>query len=173
MRYTRPVTDALQRSDDDLADDDSADEFVNAILVASRVLVAVSARSLAEVESTVTLTQLRTLTVLATHDGINLNGLAELLDVNASTAMRMIDRLLVADLVTRRDNPENRREVVLGLTAAGRRIVRKVTNRRRQEIKQIVEQMPQAHRVNLVRALRAFSDAAGEPDLSSDASLGW
>lgn len=56
--------------------DDSLDEFVNTILVASRVLVAISARTLAEVENAVTLTQLRTLVVLDSHDGINLNGLA-------------------------------------------------------------------------------------------------
>ena len=153
--------------------DDSLDEFVNTILVASRVLVAISARTLAEVENAVTLTQLRTLVVLDSHDGINLNGLAELLEVNASTAMRMIDRLLVAELVSRGDNPANRREVVLGLTPAGRSIVRRVTARRRQEIKLIVERMPATHRAGLVRALRAFSHAAGEPELSSESSLGW
>jgi DNA-binding MarR family transcriptional regulator len=167
------VTDAAPEPDAHLPSEDSLDEFVNTILVASRVLVGISARSLAEVESKVTLTQLRTLVVLDTHGAINLNGLAERLEVNASTAMRMIDRLLVAGLVTRRDNPENRREVILSLTPAGRRIVRRVTTRRRQEIKRIVEQMPAAHRASLVRALRAFSDAAGEPDLSSAASLGW
>jgi DNA-binding MarR family transcriptional regulator len=159
------VTDAPPPVDEDAASEESVDEFVNAILVASRVLIAVSARSLTGVETTVTLTQLRTLVVLDTHDGINLNGLAELLEVNASTAMRMIDRLLAAELVTRQDNPENRREVVLGLTPAGRRIVRKVTARRRKEIRRIVERMPSTHRANLVRALRAFNAAAGEPEL--------
>jgi DNA-binding MarR family transcriptional regulator len=164
---------AMNGPDDRAASAESVDEFVNAILVASRVLVGISARSLAEVEETVTVTQLRTLTVLATHDGINLNGLAELLDVNASTAMRMIDRLLVAELVTRRDNPENRREVVLGLTPAGSRIVEKVTARRKREIKQIVARMSATHRANMIRALRAFSDAAGEPDIALEEALGW
>lgn len=153
--------------------EESLNELANSILVASRVLVGIAARSLVDVESTVTATQFRTLVVLDTNDGINLNGLAELLGVNASTAMRMIDRLLVAGLVTRRDNPENRREVVLSLTAEGRRIVRKVARRRRREIKQIVEQMPATHRTNMIRALRAFSDAAGESDVAGSRSLGW
>jgi DNA-binding MarR family transcriptional regulator len=173
MRYTAPVTDAPSRAGNGKRRDDSLDAYVNAILVASRVLVAVSARSLADVEDIVTVTQVRALVVLDTHDGVNLNGLAEKLDVNPSTAMRMIDRLLVTELVTRRDNPENRREVVLSLTSAGRRIVRKVTNRRRQEIRRIVETMPATHRANMIRALQAFSEAAGEPDLSGDSSLGW
>ena len=136
------------------------------------MLVGVSARSLAHVEDAVTLTQFRTLVVLDSHGEINLNRLAELLDVNSSTAMRMIDRLLVADLVTRRDNPANRREVVLGLTRAGKRIVRQVTTRRRGEIARIVTAMPATQRGALIAALRAFADAAGEPDPGLS-SLGW
>ncbi|HZL05508.1 MAG TPA: MarR family transcriptional regulator, partial [Coriobacteriia bacterium] len=49
------------------------DEFVTAVLTASRVLVGVSARSLAEVEETVTVTQFRTLVVLDSRGEINLN----------------------------------------------------------------------------------------------------
>ena len=150
------------RKADSAAED--TDDLVTALLTASRVLVGVSARSLAHVEETVTITQFRTLVVLDSHGEINLNRLAELLDVNSSTAMRMIDRLLVADLVTRRDNPANRREVLLGLTGAGKRIVRQVTARRRREITRIVTAMPATQRGTLIAALRAFADAAGEPD---------
>ncbi len=89
--------------------EDEAEAFVTALLTASLVLVGVSARSLSEVESTVTVTQFRTLVVLESHGELNLSGLAEKLGVNASSALRMIDRLLVAGLVTRRDNPDTRR----------------------------------------------------------------
>jgi DNA-binding MarR family transcriptional regulator len=140
------------------------DELVTAVLGASRVLVGVSARSLSDIEDAVTITQFRTLVVLSNSGEINLNKLAELLDVTASTAMRMVDRLLAADLVTRRDNPANRREVLLGLTEAGEEIVRQVTTKRRREIASIVTAMPQAQRTDLVVALRAFADAAGEPE---------
>jgi DNA-binding MarR family transcriptional regulator len=149
------------------------DEVVNALLVASRALVALAARSMTEVENTVTLTQFRTLVVLETHDGINLNRLAELLGVNASTAMRMIDRLIAAGLVSRRGNPKRRREVVLSLTAAGERMVRRVMHRRRDEIAHVVEHMPSAQRTSMIEALRMFSDAAGEPLPRGQAALGW
>jgi DNA-binding MarR family transcriptional regulator len=86
--------------------------------------------------------------------------------------MRMIDRLLVADLATRRDNPANRREVLLDLTAAGRRIVRQVTSRRRTEIARIVKQMPAQQRGSLINALRAFAVAAGEPE-PDETTWGW
>ena len=150
------------------------DDVVTAILTASRVLVGVSARSLADVEDTVTLTQFRTLVVLDSHGVINLNRLADLLAVNSSTAMRMIDRLLAAELVTRQDNPANRREVLLDLTDEGRRLVQQVSGTRRAEIARIVKAMPPGERSELVNALRAFADAAGEPEAAETlARLGW
>lgn len=139
------------------------DDLVTGLLTASRVLVGVSARSLAEVEDTVTVTQFRTLVVLQSQGEMNLNRLAELLDVTPSTAMRMVDRLLSADLVSRQTNPANRREVVLALTPTGRSIVRRVTAKRRAEISRIVAAMPAGKRSTLIAALKAFADAAGEP----------
>ncbi len=148
---------------------------MTALLTASRVLVGVSARSLSEVESTVTVTQFRTLVVLDSHGEVNLSGLAEKLGVNASTALRMIDRLLVAELVTRRDNPDTRREVLLGLSTAGRRLVRRVTRRRRAELARVVAAMPADRRSELLAALRAFAEAAGEPEPLPDevSTLAW
>ncbi len=141
---------------------------MTALLTASRVLVGVSARSLSEVEKAVTVTQFRTLVVLESHGETNLSGLAGSLGVNASTALRMIDRLLVAGLVTRKDNPDTRREVLLGLSPAGRRLVRKVTSRRRAELARVVAAMPAERRSELLAALRAFAEAAGEPEPSPD-----
>jgi DNA-binding MarR family transcriptional regulator len=142
-------------------------EIVTSVLTASRVLIGVSARSLADVEDTVTLPQFRTLVVLDSHGEMNLNRLAELLDVNTSTAMRMIDRLLAATLVTRAENPINRREVILNLTTQGKQLVRKVTAKRRKEITRIVTELPASQRAGLVEALRAFARAGGEPEVAA------
>ena len=155
--------------------DGSADEVVSAVLTASRVLVAVSARSLAQVEERVTLTQFRTLVVLSGGEGrTNLNQLADALAVTPSTALRTVDRLVAAGLATRQENPGNRREVLLGLTVHGERIVRDVTATRRQEIAAILERMSDTKRAQLVAAFRAFAVAADEPDATADAAaLGW
>lgn len=150
------------------------DDLVNAVLTASRVLIGVSAASLAEVEGTVTLTQFRTLVVLDSRGESNLSGLAEALGVNASTAMRMVDRLVAAGLATRDENPANRREVVVGLSRAGAELVWRVTDKRRAEIARIVRRMPAAQRDDLVAALDAFADAAGEPHATGAAAVfGW
>ena len=52
-------------------------DVVEAVLLASRVLVAVAAESLAEVADRVTLPQYRTLVVLATRGPMSLGALAE------------------------------------------------------------------------------------------------
>ncbi|MFK0291835.1 MarR family winged helix-turn-helix transcriptional regulator [Streptomyces sp. NPDC090442] len=153
------------------------DAVTRAVLTASRVLVGVSARSLAAVEDTVTLPQFRLLVALSTHSDANLSTVADLLGVNPSTAMRMIDRLTAAGLTERRANPANRRESLIQLTEDGGRIVDEVTARRREEIASIVSRMDPAQGQALVEALTAFATAADEPAVPAvgpDAyPLGW
>lgn len=142
---------------------DAVDEVVTAVLTASRLLVAVSARSLAAVEETLTLPQFRMLVVLDSRGELSLSRLAEHLAVNPSTAMRMADRLAALGVVTRRENEADRRSVRLALTQAGRGTVADVTARRREEIAGIVTAVPADQRADLVRALHTFAVAGGEP----------
>lgn len=157
---------------------DDVEQVTSAVLTASRLLVAVSARSLAAVNERITLPQFRTLVILASTGDTKLVALARRLAVNPSTAMRMVDRLASAGLVRRGTNPADRRETILTLTPEGRHIVDDITARRRQEIAEIVARMPPHHRIGLVSALQAFSDAGGEAhadlDPRNDADLlGW
>jgi DNA-binding MarR family transcriptional regulator len=139
------------------------DQVVTAVLTASRLLVAVSARSLATVEDTLTLPQFRMLVVLESRGELSLSRLAEHLAVNPSTAMRMADRLTAIGMVSRRESEADRRTVRLALTDAGRRTVADVTARRRAEIAGIVAAIPAGQRADLVRALHTFAVAGGEP----------
>ncbi|XIG79301.1 MarR family transcriptional regulator [Streptomyces sp. SGAir0957] len=158
---------------------DDVDAVTRAVLTASRVLVAVSARSLAEVEDRVTLPQFRMLVVLSSRGATKLVALAELLGVAPSTAMRMVDRLIAAGLADRQTNPDNRRETLLRLTDEGRRTVEDVTARRRQEISAIVERLAPRQRTALIDALTDFNQAGGEPPAPSPDEgtgphpLGW
>jgi len=151
------------------------DEFVTALLTASRALVGVSARSLADVEETVTIAQFRVLVVLAAHGQTTLVQLASRLGVNASTAQRQVDRLVREGLVDRRENPSDRREVVIVTTVDGAALVDAVTARRREAIARIVRDLPGADRPALIAALEAFAAAADEPAAGSDQAyrLGW
>ncbi len=167
------ASDAVPAADDV---DEDVDAVTSAVLTASRLLVAISARSLAAAEERVTLPQFRMLVVLASRRESKLAALAEVLAVNPSTALRMVDRLCTAKLVTRRVNPASRREVVLRLTPAGRQVVDEVTARRREEIAHTVQRLAPRQRAALVRALRTFAEAGAEPaaDMAPDpVPLGW
>jgi DNA-binding MarR family transcriptional regulator len=148
------------------------DELVDAVLGASRALVAVAARSLAGVAEDVTLAQYRALVELAARGPQRPADLASALGVEPSTATRMCDRLVRKQLVQRRRISADRRGVRISLTGAGRALVEEVTLRRRVEIAQILRRMPRADRASALRALRVFADAAGEVP-EQDWSLGW
>ncbi|GAA5082558.1 MarR family winged helix-turn-helix transcriptional regulator [Streptomyces similanensis] len=157
---------------------DDVDVVTREVLTASRLLVAISARSLAEVEDKVTLPQFRMLVVLFTRGATKLVTLAELLQVAPSTAMRMVDRLIAAGLADRQSKPDNRRETLLTLTEEGQRTVEDVTTRRRGEIARIVERLSPTQRLALIEALAAFNRAGGEPRAQHGAGeetvpLGW
>ena len=156
---------------------DDVTAVTRAVLTASRLLVAISARSLACVGERVTLPQFRMLVILAGQGDTKLVTLAERLGVNPSTAMRMADRLVAARLVSRRTNPVNRRETLLSPTPEGRRIVAEVTARRREEVAAIVARMAPEQRTALVAALTAFTEAGNEPELPASVHdlypLGW
>lgn len=156
------------------SDEDPADALVTALLTASRALVGVSARSLESLGNSVTLTQFRLLVVLEGHGPSRLNQLAGRLEVSPSSALRTVDRLIKADLVARRENEHDRREVVIELTPQGRRLVSRVTRSRRAAIAEIVAQMPPEQHQALSAALTAFAAAADEPSLHDAATqLGW
>ncbi|MET9762282.1 MarR family transcriptional regulator [Streptomyces sp. NPDC006372] len=142
--------------------DREAEEVTLAVMTASRLLVAVSARALASTDGTLTLPQLRALVVLDTCGPVKLAAMAATLGVNPSTALRMVERLESAGLIDRRTNPANRREVILSLTPAGRDLVERVLAHRRTEIRALVQRLPAEARAGLVPALKALTEAAHE-----------
>lgn len=162
-------------ADDKSSADGELDEFVTAVLGASWLLVGISTRTVEVVDDRVTLTQFRTMAVLADRGQINLSRLAAELDVNASTAMRVIDRLVATGLVSRTENPASRREVVLRLTPSGEELVADVVTKRRGEIAALLRTIGGSEQAALVSALRSFTTAAEQAGLrpSAPASLGW
>lgn len=142
--------------------------MTDAVVTATRLLVAVSARSLASVDESITLPQFRLLVLLSSRGTMNLSALTEHLGILPSTGTRMIDRLVAAGLVDRQVNPASRREIIIGLTRGGAAVVAKATQRRRREIARIVARMPEHSQQELVTVLEQFNEAGGEPLASGD-----
>jgi DNA-binding MarR family transcriptional regulator len=140
----------------------ATEDLVDAVMTASRALLAVVARSLASVDEDVTLPQYRALIVLGQRGPQRPADLASTLAVTPSTATRMCDRLVAKELIDRDRVVEDRREVRVTLSDRGRALVDEVTRRRRAEIADLLGTLPQADRDAVVDALRAFARAAGE-----------
>jgi DNA-binding MarR family transcriptional regulator len=157
---------------DPAAHEPDLDTIIETVLTTSRVFVAIAARSVASIESDVTLPQFRLLIVLAAHGAQGLRSLAEFLAVNASTATRMCDRLVRKGLIRRRTSPSDRREIRLALTEKGRDLVDHATNQRRIELSRLLGSVPAEEQRHRVRALAYINAAAGEvPD--QDWANGW
>lgn len=138
-------------------------EQVEAVMRASRALVGISAASIAEVDDVVTVPQLRVMMMIATRGAVNLGAVAAGLQVSASNASRICDRLLKVGMVDRRDDPADRRHITLTLTSDGQALIDRVIRHRRTAIRRILRQLSARQRDQLTSALNDFADIAGEP----------
>jgi DNA-binding MarR family transcriptional regulator len=147
-------------------------ELVEALLTATRAMVGLAARSLADLDADVTLPQYRALVVLASRGPQRVVDIATELGVNPSTGTRMCDRLVRKGLIRRYRSTTDRRAVRLTLTPTGRHLVREVTRRRRDELIALVEGIPDSAREAVTAALRALAARSGElPE--TEWWLGW
>jgi len=148
------------------------DDDVEATLTASRALVGVIARSLADVLDVVTLPQFRMLVVLCGEGPLRSGVLSERLGIHQSTLTRLADRRVGQGWVRRETNAESRREVMVDLTDAGRQLVTKVPEARRAELARILGQAPPKDRAMIRAGFEAFARAAGEPDAGHLLTIG-
>lgn len=139
-------------------------EVLDQLMRASRVISGVIAESIANVEDEVTLPQFRTLVLIATRPGINATGVAQALDIHASNATRLIDRLVQSGYLHRSDSATDRRRLRLALTTAGSDLVEEVMEHRRRSFERVLRRMTAADRRRLAAALETFSVCADEPD---------
>lgn len=148
------------------------EETMDVVLAASRVLMAIAARSVYAAGDDVTLPQYRTLVVLAYKGPQRTIDLAEELGVTSSTATRMIDRLVRRKLVHRAAHPEDGRANRVDITDAGRSVVAAVTRHRRTEFSKALGKVQPDKRRALVDGLEALRSAADEPS-EQGWTLGW
>ncbi len=73
--------------------DDSLDAITDSLLVVSRVLVAVSARSIADVDDTLTIPQFGSLVLLSNVGPVNVRTLAQLLGLRPVATRRILESL--------------------------------------------------------------------------------
>ena len=137
-------------------------------MVASRTISALIVRSMATVDTALSAPQMRVMVILTSVGQASLSDVAERLGVNASNASRACDQLVKRRLVRREEDAVDRRRVVLTLSPSGRRLVRRVMDRRRVLLEGIVGAMPREDQMALMEVMESFNaatDLAGASDV--------
>lgn len=147
--------------------------LVEEVLAASRVLVALSAQSMQDVDASLSPVQVRTLMVVASRGPMRPTELAHALGVHPSNATRVCDKLVDAGLLDRRENPQNRRALILSLTPAGRRLITAISRRRSRAIAKVLGAVPEERRTAVAAAMSEFAAAGGESVDSGLWAMGW
>jgi DNA-binding MarR family transcriptional regulator len=111
------------------------------LLAAARLMVGISVHAADQVGEA-SLVQLRAMTVLSELQVANLVQLADRIGVTVSTASRLVDRLVAADLVDRRPSEQTRREISISLTETGRKVLQRYDDVRVQELHARLGQLP-------------------------------
>ncbi|HET9647583.1 MAG TPA: MarR family transcriptional regulator [Microlunatus sp.] len=138
---------------------------VETLLTAARVFAAITAESIARAGAGITLPQLRVLVLASERQPLSAGAVADALDVHASSASRICDRLVQAGLLHRRDRPEDRRQLELTLTESGVELLAAVTEHRREVFQRILGRLEINDRAALTDALERFIGAAVEYDV--------
>lgn len=128
----------------------------------SKVISAAIALSLEGVEPELSLSQLRALAMIDSKGPLNLAAVAEGLGVNPSNASRACDRLVAMGLLDRREDPADRRNVVLSLTRNGTGTLERMLKHRRAVLDQVMRRMSKADQEHLIRVMEALSTAADQ-----------
>ncbi len=142
---------------------DAESALVDQLAALSRVMVGFTARTLAGLDTELTLSQYRTLVLLAARGPLRTVDLATVLGVHPSTATRACDRLVRRDLVARRQGTTDRRVAWLTLTEAGRDLVGQVVRGRTDRIRDLVRAAGAAGAASAGDLVIALVAAAGEP----------
>ena len=94
---------------------------------------------------------------------INLRMLGELLGAAPPSVTRLCDRLQAAGFLERHTRPDDRRELRLELTPAGRRYLDELRARREAALTEAMATMPAASRAALALGLADFHAAVAGP----------
>ncbi|MBI3512842.1 MAG: MarR family transcriptional regulator [Proteobacteria bacterium] len=116
-----------------------------------------------EAELGLTRAQWSVLAHLARHEGINQAALAQILEIEPITLVRLLDRLQAAGLVERRPDSNDRRARVLYLTPAARPLLDRIWTLAAVVREEAMAGLPEAEREQLFRMLLKIKANLTEP----------
>lgn len=137
----------------------SADRIAS-MVEAARVFAGITAESIAQADTSLSLPQLRVLVLASRNEPLSATAVATALEIHPSNASRLCDRLVRAGMLDRRDRPDNRRQIELTLTPEGRRQLELIDGHRRRVFAKILRRLAPEDQGALQSALRLLVVAA-------------
>jgi DNA-binding MarR family transcriptional regulator len=107
-----------------------------------------------------TIAQLKSLFFIRNQGSTNLGTLAAALGVTPTNTTGIIDRLVKQGLVSRTENPENRRMLLLRATDKGEELVGRLRERRRGYMSEVLQRMSVDELATLAQGLASLVKAA-------------
>lgn len=104
------------------------------------------------------------LRVLFDHDALPLKEVVARVRVDQGSLSRMVDRLLLRGLVSRRENPFDRREISISLTKEGRKLVPVLAREADENDRVFFESMTQKDRAHLLKSIHSLLAQNGDAD---------
>jgi len=111
-------------------------------------------------ELNLTIPQLKSLFFIANWGSTNFTKLASALEVTPSNVTGIVDRLVEQGLVSRQENPEDRRMLMLRVTDKGEAIIANLRERRASHISEILAQLSLEELNSVFKGLTLLVQAA-------------
>ena len=113
------------------------------------------------------------LVVVSSKQTASLRDVADAVGLHTSTASRLCDRMVARELLDRRDDPADRRQLQLTLAPDGAAVVRMMLRRRRAAVRRAVARVPAERREPIRLALGEFTSALDAHDERDLWALAW
>jgi len=111
-------------------------------------------------ESAVTMPQAKLLYLLGAAGDLHMSALVHRLGVSLSTVSGLVDRIVDQGLAHRREDPADRRQVVVGLTPAGAAFIDRFRELNARQMRELLDLVNDDDLDLVRRALGALADAA-------------
>lgn len=106
-----------------------------------------------------TMSQCYTIETLAQNGSLSMNQLSKQMGVTVSTMTRVVDILVRDEVVSRRGNPKDRRQVCIELTAKGKNLAKRLQDCADEYSRQILNVISAEQRAEVVKSLELLVDA--------------
>jgi DNA-binding MarR family transcriptional regulator len=123
-------------------------------------------------EIAITMPQAKLLYLLGAAGELHMSELVTRLGVSLSTISGLVDRVVDSGLATRREDPVDRRQALVGLTPAGRQFIDRFRELNARQMRELLERLDDAELAQVRSALAALARAAGATSSTPTAITG-